>query len=103
MTKLRASMVDEATLATVAEGWLLAPGLRLGVGEDRSGGRERPSILADAVEAVIAAVHLDGGYDAADAAVRRSWEPILARRLERVDMRDPRSALQEVLAKTGLR
>jgi ribonuclease-3 len=101
MTKLRASMVDESTLAAVADGWDVADALRLGIGEDRSGGRERPSILADAVESLIAAVYVDAGYEAAAAVVHRTWKPILAARLERADMRDPRSALQEVLAQTG--
>lgn len=101
MTKMRASMVDEPTLVEVARSWGLASGLRLGVGEDRSGGRERSSILSDVVESVIAAVYLDGGFDAAHAVVERAWAPILADRLERSDIRDARSALQEALAKSG--
>ena len=101
MTKMRASMVDEPTLVEVARSWGLASGLRLGVGEDRSGGRQRSSILSDIVESVIAAVYLDGGFDVVQDIVLRAWTPILSDRLERSDIRDARSALQEALAKSG--
>jgi ribonuclease-3 len=66
LAKLRASVVNAEVLAEVALEIDLGPALRLGKGEDASGGRSKPSILADAVEAVIAAVYLDGGWDAAD-------------------------------------
>jgi len=66
LAKLRASVVNAEVLAAVALEIDLGPALHLGKGEDASGGRTKPSILADAVEAVIAAVYLDGGWDAAD-------------------------------------
>jgi ribonuclease III len=65
LAKVRASVVSAAALAEVALEMDLGPALLLGKGEDASGGREKPSILADAVEAVIGAVYLDGGWDAA--------------------------------------
>lgn len=65
MTRLRAEIVCEQSLWDVAETLGLGSKLQLGRGEDSSGGRERPSILADAVEAVIAAVYLDGGFEPA--------------------------------------
>ena len=65
LAKLRASVVSARTLSEVALGLDLGASLRLGKGEDASGGRQKPSILADAMEAVIAAVYLDGGLDAA--------------------------------------
>src|SRR5688572_11152590 len=65
LAKVRASVVSAAALAEVAVELELGPALRLGKGEDASGGREKPSILADATEAVIGAVYLDGGWDAA--------------------------------------
>lgn len=65
LAKLRAAVVNSVTLAHVAAELTLGPALRLGKGEDASGGREKPSILADAVEALIGAVYLDGGWDAA--------------------------------------
>jgi len=65
LAKVRASVVSAAALAEVAVELNLGKMLRLGKGEDASGGREKPSILADATEAVIGAVYIDGGWDAA--------------------------------------
>lgn len=101
MTKVRASMVDEVTLAEVARSWKLDEAVRLGVGEDRSGGRRRSSILGDVVEAVIAAVHLDGGFAEAAKVVDRTWAPIVRARLAAAHVSDSRSMLQETLAKEG--
>ena len=70
LAKVRASVVNAEVLALVATDVSLGPCLLLGKGEDGSGGREKPSILADAMEAVIAAVYLDGGMDAA-------WDVVL--------------------------
>jgi ribonuclease III len=69
LAKVRASVVNAEVLAEVAAGIELGPCLRLGKGEDASGGRAKTSILADAMEAIIAAVYLDGGMDAASAVV----------------------------------
>ena len=65
LAKVRASVVSAAALADVAAELDLGPALLLGKGEDASGGREKPSIVADALEAVIGAVYLDAGWDAA--------------------------------------
>ncbi len=65
LTKLRASLVCEKALDVFAQKLGLGEYLRLGKGEEMTGGRQRPSILADAFEAVIAALYLDGGYQAA--------------------------------------
>ena len=65
LTKMRADMVCEQALAAIAEKLNLGQHMLLGNGEEQTGGRERPSILADAVESVIAACYLDGGMDAA--------------------------------------
>jgi ribonuclease-3 len=65
LAKLRAAVVSAETLAELAARLELGAALRLGKGEDASGGRAKPSILADAMEAVFAAVYLDGGLDAA--------------------------------------
>ncbi|MHB8296599.1 MAG: ribonuclease III [Acidimicrobiales bacterium] len=69
LAKLRAAVVSSATLAEVAGSAGLGPALLLGKGEDASGGREKPSILADAMEAVIGAAYLDGGWEKARALV----------------------------------
>lgn len=101
MTKVRASVVDEATLASVARSWKLDRALRLGIGEDRSGGRDRDSTLSDTAEAVIASVFLDGGFDTARRVVATTWGELISERLERESVADGRSELQEVLAKQG--
>jgi len=64
LSKLKAQLVSESSLAQVARRLGLGEYLKLGRGEDRSKGREKDSLLADALEAVLAAVHLDGGFDA---------------------------------------
>jgi ribonuclease III len=71
LAQVRASVVNAEVLADVAEGIDLGAALRLGKGEDASGGREKPSILSDAMEAVIGAVYLDGGWEAAEELVMR--------------------------------
>lgn len=71
LTRMRADMVCEKSLAVVAGRLELGKYLRLGHGEEQGGGRERNSILADAVESVIAACYLDGGYEAALGFVKR--------------------------------
>ena len=65
LAKVRAAVVSAAALARVAEELAIGEALLLGKGEDASGGREKPSILADATEALIGAVYLDGGWEAA--------------------------------------
>ncbi|NZA25973.1 ribonuclease III [Luteimonas sp. SJ-92] len=69
MTRARAELVRESTLARIARGLELGPRLMLGPGEMKSGGHRRDSILSDALEAVIAAIHLDAGFDACRQAV----------------------------------
>ena len=71
LTRMRADMVCERSLARIAEQVNLGKHLLLGHGEEQSGGKNRPSILADAMESVIAACFLDGGMDAAAGLIRR--------------------------------
>ena len=78
MTRARAELVRESTLAGIARGLDLGPRLTLGPGEMKSGGHRRDSILADAVEALIAAIYLDAGFDACRTAVLGLYEPLLA-------------------------
>lgn len=97
LSRLRASLVREQRLHEVAAGLSLGDFLRLGEGELKSGGFRRPSILADALEAIIGAVFLDGGFEAARALVLRLYQPLL----EAVDPtsadKDPKTQLQEWL------
>jgi len=99
LSRLRSSLVREETLCEVARSYGIGPMMRLSVGEERGGGREKPSILADVMEAVIAAVYLDGGMEAAFALVLRA----LGDRLDDddPDALDAKTRLQEVLQADG--
>jgi len=97
LSRLRASLVREAALATVARALGLAGFLRLGEGEVASGGGDRPSILADALEAVYGAVFLDGGYEAVRGSVRRTFGEALEALDPRQPAKDDKTRLQELL------
>ena len=97
LTHLRASLVREEALAEVAGELGLAGFLRLGEGEMASGPQPRPSILADALEAVIGAIFLDGGYDAARGAVLHVFGPLIERLNPESPAKDPKTQLQERL------
>ena len=96
LTRTRAAMVCEDSLVEVARALDLGRYLRLGKGEDAGGGRERPSILADATEAVIAAIYLDGGIAQARRTIRVL---ILGNEEELSASRDYKTALQELIQK----
>ena len=100
LTRIRAALVCEESLHRVALELDLGRYLMLGKGEEAGGGRERPSILADAVESVLAAVYLDGGMDSASALIHRV---LLDRDVEHqavVARRDNKTVLQEVVQRT---
>jgi ribonuclease-3 len=102
LTRLRAEVVRESTLAEVARELALGDHLRLGPGELKSGGFRRASILADAVEALLAAVYLDAGWEACQALVER----LLSRRIAEAAIagaeKDAKTRLQEFLQGKGL-
>ncbi len=97
MTQLRSAVVRRETLAHVAETIKLGDSLLLGKGEEASGGRHKPVNLAGAVEALIAAVYLDRGYDVARRFVLEVFHEELARVLERNTGLDYKSRLQELV------
>ncbi|MBI5897770.1 MAG: ribonuclease III [Rhodocyclales bacterium] len=97
LSRLRAGLVRQESLAEIALGVDLGSFLRLGEGELKSGGARRPSILADALEAVIGAIFLDAGFEAARAVVERLFGPTLARIDPDNAGKDPKTALQELL------
>jgi len=101
MTRTRASVVDETSLASVARVHGLVAAIRLGVGEDRNGGRARSSIQSDVVEAILGAVYIDGGSSSAFAVVNHLLADTVADRLAMPTTADPRSGLQERLAQVG--
>ena len=94
LTRTRAALVCEESLVEVARDLGLGDYLRLGKGEEGCGGRHRPSIQADAVEAVLAAVYLDGGIGSARKIIQRF---ILDREEEKSASRDYKTALQELV------
>ena len=98
LTKLRASLVCEKSLCGFSKELGLGEFLRLGHGEAQNNGRERPSILADAFEAVLAAVYLDGGRKAAEKLVMRFILPKMAA-TDTEDYRDYKTLLQEIVQK----
>jgi ribonuclease-3 len=97
LSRVRANLVKQDTLHKLAVGLGLPGMLRLGEGEARSGGHKRPSILADALEALIGAVHLDAGYPAAEAVVHRLFAPVEINPGMSAAAKDPKTELQEVL------
>lgn len=97
LTKLRASMVCEKSLCEFAQQIELGKFLKLGRGEEQMGGRERPSILADAFEAVLAAVYLDGGIGPAREFVLGFVKEVLKSR--HVSFTDYKTMLQEIIQK----
>lgn len=97
LSRQRANLVRQEALAGIAQSLDLGSYLRLGEGELKSGGYRRPSILADGLEAVLGAIYLDAGFDAAHAAIARLYLPLLER-LDPTDSgKDAKTALQEVL------
>lgn len=95
LTKMRAKIVCEQSLATVGVRLNIGAYLNMGRGEEKNGGRTRESIIADAVEAVIGAIFLDGGYDAAKAFVLEKFAPIFGEALTGRLHIDYKSAIQE--------
>ncbi len=97
LSRLRAQLVKEATLCEIAQSLDVGAALKLGEGELKSGGWRRPSILADALEALVGAVYLDGGYAEAEAMVIALFADKLATIDPNVIDKDPKSLLQEHL------
>ena len=103
LSKMRASIVCEASLAQAAKRIELADYLLLGYGEEKNGGRHRESILADATEAVVGAIYLDGGYEYVKSFVLNTFEKELKDAKEgRFLNKDFKSALQEELQAAGI-
>lgn len=98
LTRMRAAYVCEGNLAGLARKINLGEAMRLGRGEESSGGRTRPSILSDAFEAVLAAVYLDGGLMSAQNMVKN----VVFKYSEIHALDDPKSVLQEKIQSTGI-
>ncbi len=96
LSRMRASLVDEGTLAGIAERINLGEYLRLGRGEEKNGGRTKKSVLADAFEALVASVYLDGGIACAERLVDRLFGSLLGGEDMVGDVRDYKTKLQEL-------
>jgi ribonuclease-3 len=97
LSRMRAALVKEQTLAEIAFRLKLGDILMLGEGELKSGGFRRPSILADALEAIIGAVYLDAGFVAAEQMILALYEPLLLNLDPKTIAKDPKTQLQEYL------
>ncbi|OGA51858.1 MAG: ribonuclease III [Betaproteobacteria bacterium RIFCSPLOWO2_12_FULL_63_13] len=97
LSRLRASLVRQETLHRIAQSLCLGEQLRLGEGELKSGGHTRPSILADALEALFGAIYLDGGFEAARQIIVRLYANALHDVDAKASGKDPKTMLQELL------
>jgi ribonuclease III len=97
LSRLRANLVRQETLAELSQQLELGTYLRLGEGELKSGGFRRPSILADGLEALLGAVFLDGGFDAAQGVIRGLYAGLLEHLDPLTLGKDPKTLLQELL------
>jgi ribonuclease-3 len=102
LTRLRASLVRRETLAEISRSIELGKFMRLGSGEAHSGNQQRQSILADGLEAILGAVLMDGGFDAASAVILRLFEDRLGSLPGLETLKDPKTMLQEALQAKSL-
>lgn len=103
LAKIRAAVVARPALADVARTLRLGAEIALASGEERTGGRDKDSIIADATEAVLGAVYLDGGIESARAVVEPLWSDRIADRAKKPGVKEYKTRLQEILAKEGRR
>jgi ribonuclease-3 len=97
LSRVRANLVNQSSLFEIASRLGIGEHVLLGEGELKSGGYRRPSILADALEAVFGAVFLDAGFEAAEHVIRGLFEPIVASTDPTAVAKDPKTRLQELL------
>jgi ribonuclease-3 len=97
LTRLRAACVKGETLATIAQDFQVGNYLRLGSGELKSGGAHRPSILADALEAIIAAIYLDSDFETVKKLILSWYAPRLEALSLEATQKDPKTQLQEYM------
>lgn len=103
MAKVRAAVVSRGALAEVARFLEVGTHIELAPSEEATGGRDKDSILADAVEALIGALYLDGGVEPARAAILELWADRVAERAKQPGVKDYKTRLQELTARDGSR
>ena len=101
LTKLRSLIVCEPSLYEIAKGWDIGKYLRMSRGEELTGGRERVSILADCVEAIIAAIYIDQGIETANDFILKNFAFILEEAIDNKIVFDHKTKLQEILQQSG--
>ena len=97
LSRLRANLVRQETLAEIAAQLKLGEALRMGEGELKTGGFHRPSILADALESIFGAIFVDSGFELAQAVVRGLFDPLIRLIDPTASGKDPKTELQEIL------
>lgn len=97
LSKMRAAVVNEKTLAQIARVLQIQDCVRLGKGEAQTGGNEKPSILSSTFEALIAAIYLDGGFNAVYPVIRHIFAPLFVEERELMAFYDHKTQLQEIL------
>jgi ribonuclease-3 len=102
LSRMRSTLVRSETLAEIGADLNVGDLLKLGSGESRSGGHQRRSLMADAVEAVLGAVYLDGGFSAVQTVIRRLYAERLEELPDPDDLKDPKTRLQEYLQGIGI-
>jgi len=102
LSRLKNAVVSAKALAPIAEKLRLGDYLRLGVGEERTGGRTKPNLLADSFEAVLGAIYVSAGIEAATEFLRAQLFPLLAEPTALLNASEPKTKLQELAAKLGL-
>ena len=101
LTRLRARVVRGSTLAELAAGLKLGDYIKLGEGEQKSGGFKRNSILANTLEAIFGAIYLDGGFESCAEVVRHVCDPFISQLPDAEKLKDPKTRLQEWLQGHG--
>ena len=101
MAKVRAGVVNERSLAKLADEWGVGAVIRLGRGEELTAGREKPSILSDVVESLLGAVYSEAGFASVREIILSHWAPLVERRASDPGSLDYKTRLQERLARTG--
>lgn len=99
MTRLRSGLVNEETLARIANNLKISDALRLGRGEENQGGRKRNSVLSDTMEAIFAAIYEDGGFEAVLNVIKRLYKPYWPEQWRNPKKKDYKSQLQELTQK----
>ena len=102
LSRLKNAVVSAKALAPIAEKLQIGSYLRLGVGEERTGGRNKANLLADAFEAILGAIYVSAGIDSATEFVRTHVFPLLENPQTLLNLSEPKTKLQELAAKLGV-